>query len=118
MDNPPSELKCCGKPGLVSKQKSIIIRGVIFEWDQDKADANLKKHRVRFEEAESVFYDSLSMTIPDPDHSIDEHRFIDIGTSENNRLLVVVYTERKDRIRIISARRATKSERKKYEKEK
>lgn len=90
---------------------------MIFEWDEDKAKTNLKKHRVSFEEAESVFYDPLSVTIPDPDHSIDEHRFIDIGTSEENKLLIVVYTERKDRIRIISARKASKAERKMYEKE-
>lgn len=90
---------------------------MIFERDQGKADTNLKKHRVGFEEAESVFYDPLSITIPDPDHSIDEQRFIDIGTSEYNRLLIVVYTERKHLIRIISVRRATSAERKKYEKE-
>ena len=90
---------------------------VIFEWNEDKAETNFKKHKVGFEEAESVFYDPLSVTIPDPDHSIDEYRFLDIGTSDNSRLLIVVYTERMDRIRIISARKATKTERKKYEEE-
>lgn len=90
---------------------------MIFEWDEEKAETNFKKHKVRFAEAEGVFYDPLSVTIPDPDHSIDENRFIDIGTSEDNRLLIVVYAERKDRIRIISARKATKTERKKYEEE-
>jgi len=88
---------------------------VIFEWDQSKARVNLRKHDVSFEEAESVFYDPESLTIADPDHSEDEFRFVDIGISNHNRVLVVVYTERKDRIRIISVRKATKNERKQYE---
>ena len=65
---------------------------MIFEWDQDKAKSNFKKHKIAFEEAEGVFYDLLSLTIPDPEHSADEFRFVDIGVSKNNRLLIVPYT--------------------------
>lgn len=87
----------------------------IFEWDENKEKSNFRKHGISFSEGESVFYDSNSLTMPDPDHSIEEQRFIDIGTSNKNRILVVVYTEREDRIRIISVRKATNAERKKYE---
>ena len=86
-----------------------------FEWDEEKAKANLKKHRVSFDEATTVLNDSFSITIPDPDHSVDEQRYIDIGSSDNGRVLVVVYTERGSNIRIISCRKATPSERKLYE---
>ncbi len=86
-----------------------------FEWDEEKAKANLKKHRVSFDEATTVFTDSFSITISDPDHSVDEQRYIDIGISDNGRVLVVVYTERGSDIRIISCRKATPSERKIYE---
>lgn len=82
----------------------------IFEWDEKKEKSNFRKHRVMFAEGETVFYDPNSLTIPDPDHSIEENRFIDIGMSDKNRLLVVVYTEREDRIRIISVRKATQTE--------
>lgn len=87
----------------------------IFEWDENKQKSNFRKHGIGFAEDESVFYDTFSLTIPDPDHSIEEHHFIDIGTSNKNRVLVVVYTEREDRIRIISVRKATNAERKMYE---
>ncbi len=87
----------------------------IFEWDEEKEKSNFRKHKVSFAEGESIFYDSSSLTIPDPDHSIEEQRFIDIGTSNRNRILVVVYTEREDKIRIISVRKATKAEREMYE---
>ena len=86
-----------------------------FEWDKEKAKANLKKHRVSFEEATAVLLDPLSMTISDPDHSVDEQRHIDIGTSHKGRVLVVVYSERGSNIRIISCRKATPSERRLYE---
>ena len=86
-----------------------------FEWDEGKAEANLKKHKVSFDEATTVFIDSFSIAIPDPDHSVDEQRYIDIGSSDNGRVLVVVYTERGANIRIISCRKATPSERKRYE---
>jgi uncharacterized DUF497 family protein len=89
----------------------------LFEWDSRKAEANLRKHGVSFEEAQTVFTDPLSITLPDPDHSEDEKRFIDIGMSDNRRVLVVVYTERDQRIRLISARQATPAERRQYEEE-
>ena len=89
---------------------------MIFEWDENKAKSNLRKHKIGFDEAETVFDDALSITISDPDHSTDENRFIDIGTSDKNHLLVVSYTERDERTRIISARKATEAERKAYEK--
>ncbi|HQU32580.1 MAG: BrnT family toxin [Planctomycetia bacterium] len=86
-----------------------------FEWDEEKAKVNFKKHRVSFGEATTVFMDPLSITICDPDHSVDEQRYIDIGSSEKGRVLVVVYTERGSNIRIISCRKATPSEWKFYE---
>ncbi len=86
-----------------------------FEWDIEKAESNLQKHGVSFEEAATVFFDLLSLTIPDPLHSDEENRFVTTGLSEQQRQLVVVDSERDDRIRIISARPATASERKKYE---
>jgi uncharacterized DUF497 family protein len=85
-----------------------------FEWD-DKAKANLAKHGVSFEEAATVFGDPLSLTIPDPAHSQVEDRFVIIGQSHTRRLLVVVHTDRGDNIRVISARRASRRERKAYE---
>ena len=89
--------------------------GLRFEWDQRKADSNLKKHGVSFQEAASVFADALSITITDPDHSASEARFVDLGVSHRNRLLVISYVERGEVIRIISARRASRSEQKYYE---
>ncbi len=86
-----------------------------FEWDDDKAEENLKKHGVSFSEASIVFRDLLSMTIPDPLHSDVENRFIIIGESNLQRILVVVHTYREDKIRIISARSATSRERREYE---
>ena len=88
---------------------------VLFEWDEEKAERNLRKHEVSFHEAVTVFYDPLSLTIVDPDHSSGEERFLDIGMSAAQRLLVVAYTERGSSIRIISCRRATRSERQVYE---
>ncbi len=86
-----------------------------FEWDDEKARANFKKHRVGFDEATTVFTDACSITIPDLGHSPDEQRYVDIGNSDKGRLLVVVYTERGSNIRIISCRKATPSERTLYE---
>ena len=86
-----------------------------FEWDPVKAELNLKEHGVSFDEATTIFRDTLSITISDPDHSDYEDRFIDIGMSHRMQLLVVSYTERKDKIRIVSARRARRTERKNYE---
>lgn len=87
-----------------------------FEWDEEKAKANFKKHRVSFDEATTVFIDPFSTTVPDPHHSVDEQRYIDLGSSGKGRVLVVVYTERGSNIRIINCRKATSSERKLYEK--
>jgi uncharacterized DUF497 family protein len=87
-----------------------------FEWDPEKAKRNLEIHGVSFDEASTAFGDTLSLTIYDPLHSEDEDRFILIGNTYKNRLLVVVHTERGNRIRIISARKATKKEREYYEK--
>ena len=86
-----------------------------FEWDLRKAELNLKEHGVSFDEATTVFCDTLSITIADPDHSDSEDRFVDIGMSHRGQLLVVSYTERRGRIRIISARLPTRAERKSYE---
>ena len=86
-----------------------------FEWNPEKAKLNFKKHKVHFEEAVTVFYDPLSATFDDADHSVREQRFITIGFSSQGRLLVVSHTERDAALRIISARRATAHERKKHE---
>lgn len=86
-----------------------------FEWDQDKAASNKKKHRVTFEEAASVFADPLAAIFGDEIHSDEEQREIIVGHSEKHRLLLVCFTERDEAIRIISARRATKKERRDYE---
>ncbi|MCP4107460.1 MAG: BrnT family toxin [Desulfobacteraceae bacterium] len=86
-----------------------------FEWDQNKSEANERKHGVTFEEAKTVFNDPFAITIDDPDHSDDEYRYIDIGFSSKYRTLVVWYTERNENIRIIGCRKTTKSERKIYE---
>lgn len=86
-----------------------------FEWDPQKAAANLRKHGVDFAEAMTVFSDPLEWTIPDPDHSEGEHRFLSIGISTASRLVVVAYTERLGRTRIINAREANSQERKHYE---
>ena len=86
-----------------------------FEWDANKARANLVKHQVSFQEATTVFGDAVSLTIPDPAHSQAESRFIILGRSYLDRILVVVHTERGDNIRIISARPASRRERKNYE---
>jgi uncharacterized DUF497 family protein len=86
-----------------------------FEWDQRKAEINAKNHEVSFEEASSVFGDYLSFTYPDAGHSIQEERYIIIGLSGNNRILVISHTQRGESIRIISARQATKRERGFYE---
>jgi uncharacterized protein len=86
-----------------------------FEWNPEKAKANLKNHKVSFEEAQTVFKDPLFIIYSDPDHSVEENRFIVMGESIKNRLLVVSYTERPPATRLISARKATRAERKYYE---
>lgn len=87
----------------------------MFEWDEDKAARNLDKHGVSFHEAETVFGDTLGSTYPDVFHSEVEQRWITIGMSEDHRILVVAHTEEGESVRIISAREATRKERKFYE---
>ncbi len=89
--------------------------GLIFEWDDKKADLNLRKHGISFEEASTVFGDELSITIEDPLHSQNENRYILIGQSIHSKTLVVVHLEKTNSIRIINARKATKKEKKIYE---
>ena len=89
--------------------------GLVFEWDERKAAGNLRKHGVSFEEGATVFGDILSITIPDPAHSVGEQRFLTVGVSEEGCLVVVAHVERGDTIRIISARKATRREKKAYE---
>jgi uncharacterized protein len=89
--------------------------GYIFEWDPGKAEANERKHGVRFDEASTVFGDPLSLLMPDPDHSLGEERYVLFGMSNRRRLLVVAFAERPPRTRLISARKATRPERSLYE---
>ncbi len=87
-----------------------------FEWDDEKADENLRKHGVSFEEAETVFADAFSRIVYDPDHSTEEHRYIIIGYSYINRILFVCFMDRgASRLRIFSARKADRKERRGYE---
>jgi uncharacterized DUF497 family protein len=86
-----------------------------FEWNSEKAERNFRKHEVSFEEARTVFDDPIFITVLDEEHSDDEERYITIGFSNTSRLLLVAHTERDNRIRIISARKATKNEEKFYE---
>jgi len=92
-----------------------ILRHVEFEWDRRKAGTNEGKHGVDFEEAAEVFADVLSSTVADPDHSLGESRFLIFGRSRGGRYLVVSFTDRSGKIRIISARRMTRREREAYE---
>ena len=89
--------------------------GIGFEWDPNKAAQNFRKHSVTFEEAATVFRDDLSITVPDPDHSVEEERLITVGLSSQNRLLMIAHAERGDCIRIMSAREPTPRERRQYE---
>lgn len=86
-----------------------------FDWDRGKAERNLKKHRVSFDEAVTVFYDPLAASFDDPDHSVGERRLITVGHSSRGRLLVVAHSERGESVRIISARLTTARERKRHE---
>lgn len=88
-----------------------------FEWRRDKADANLRKHGISFAEASTVFADPLAVLISDPDHSVGEARYLVLGLSNRRRLLVVAFTERPPLTRLISARPASRRERKQYEEE-
>lgn len=86
-----------------------------FEWDADKAAKNLTKHGISFHEAATIFGDPLAITYFDPEHSEDEDRFLTFGHSQRGRLIVVSHTDRNDQTRIISARQATRKEKKQYE---
>lgn len=86
-----------------------------FDWDEDKAEANLKKHGVSFSEGGTIFSDPLAITYNDPDHSFDEERFLSIGFSDKDQLLIVSHVERAGKTRLISVRRATRPERRLYE---
>jgi hypothetical protein len=85
-----------------------------YEWDEDKSRSNVRKHGVTFEEAKTIFNDRFGITIGDPDHSLSEERFVEIGMSAKGRILVVWYAERGENIRVIGCRKATPSERRKY----
>ncbi|NGZ09171.1 MAG: BrnT family toxin [Nitrospira sp. LK70] len=91
--------------------------GYLFEWDPVKAEANVRKHGVTFDEGATVFGDPLNLLMADPDHSLDEERYLLLGVSNRRRLLVVAFGERPPRTRLISARRATRQERRRYEEE-
>ncbi len=88
-----------------------------FAWDGAKAKSNLRKHRLSFHEAATVFNDPLAVTYPDPDHSHDEDRYLTFGSTDAGKPVVVVHLDRRDHVRIISARRMTRRERKTYEEE-
>ena len=88
---------------------------LIFEWDPEKARDNVQKHGVTFPEASEVFDDDHSSSVQDPDHSVDEARYLIFGVSKQGKYLVVSYTERGDRIRLVSARQMTSRERRAYE---
>ena len=89
--------------------------GYIFEWDSKKAETNARKHGVTFDEACTAFGDPLAVLMPDPDHSFGEERYVVLGMSDQQRLLVVSFAERPPRTRLISARRATRREGRLYE---
>jgi uncharacterized DUF497 family protein len=89
--------------------------GYVFEWDPKKAESNARKHGVTFDEASTVFGDPLGLLMPDPDHSSDEQRYVVLGMSNRRRVVVVAFAERPPRTRLISARRATRHEQRRYE---
>ena len=101
--------------GRATVTRLTIVMPLEFEWDPDKAARNIRKHKVSFNEAATVFGDPLSLTFFDPDHSIEENRYLTIGTSRLGRLLIVAHADQGDGIRIISARQATRRERESYE---
>ena len=100
---------------LANTARTRYTESVKFEWDPRKAAENFRKHKVSFTEAASVFGDLLSATTFDPEHTVEEHRYITIGLSNLDRLLMVAHAEREERIRIISARTLTPGERRAYE---
>jgi uncharacterized DUF497 family protein len=100
-----------------SRNELFLLDGALFEWDPAKALDNRRKHGIRFEEAATVFADEDAKVYSDPDHSEDEGRFLLVGWSSRRRLLIVASMERGQRVRLISARRLTRSERRDYEEE-
>ena len=92
-----------------------MLAGYEFEWDGTKAKVNIARHGVSFEEASTVFGDPMALLLPDPDHSLGEERFVVLGMSSRQRVLVVSHAERPPRTRLISARPATRHERRQYE---
>ena len=88
---------------------------LVFEWDEVKANANYKKHKISFDEGKTIFSDPFLFTFPDKGHSEDEERYINIGLSSDRRIIVLTHTERQGKIRIISCRKATARERRFYE---
>jgi len=91
------------------------IRGIVFEWYPPKAQSNLRKHKVSFKEASTIFGDKKILELPDREHSEEELRFIGVGRSDRDRLLFVTFTVRSDKVRIINARQAKSWERREYE---
>ena len=98
---------------------NIIINGLEFEWDEKKNNINIKKHGISFEEAIMVFYDDDAIVFDDPDHSIEENRFLIIGMTDKDKICIVshCYRDNEDKIRIISARKAEKGEIRVYNKQ-
>ena len=90
---------------------------LIFEWNEEKAKENLRKHKISFEEAKTVFNDPFLITVPDPEHSESEQRYLNMGSSSKGQILIVIHAERGANIRIVSCRKATAKERKAYEEE-
>ena len=118
MDGDGHRLRYCFESECIAKwQGRNAAVTMQFEWDPKKARRNLKKHKVSFTEAATVFSDRLSITIWDPEHSEDEERNITIGLSHSHRLMMVAHTDRGNRIRIINARELTRAEREAYENE-
>lgn len=103
------------RPEAAAESAACYASWVQFEWAPEKAASNLAKHDVSFEEASSVFGDHLATTTPDPDHSVDEERFLTAGLSNRQRVVIVWHFDRREAIRIIGAREATPRERRTYE---
>ena len=113
--SPPLQV-LSGKAPITSRQPCApSLLGVELDWDAEKARRNFARHGITFDEAATVFLDPLEVTVFDPDHSSQEDRFVSVGTSSNGMLLVVGYTERGSKIRVIFARRATGREQMDYE---
>ncbi len=106
--------KAHGQEGAVRGLRGFLL-GYIFEWDPKKAESNVRKHGVTFDEASTAFGDPLALLMPDPDRSFNEERYLVLGMSNQHNLLVVAFAERPPRTRLISARRAMPAERRRYE---